>query len=330
MRKKGLIITIGVAALIVIGSVWLMRSDDKRLPLVAITQIATHPALDEVRAGIVKGLSQRGYEDGRDIEILFRNANGDASLTTPIAEDFVRRNPTVIVPISTPSTIAIANATKDIPIVFSGVADPVGSGLVQDLETPSGGNVTGVCDRWPFRAQVQAFFDIFPESRRIGMMYTKGDDVSRIGVEAMEEISSEMGFYLRLLPVTAPHDIYPSALSLLLDVDTIYTGIDHLILENMDGLVKAANEAGKPLFGGESGCVEKGAVLALSIDMTEFGDVTAEMIVKVLEGGNPGDMPVRVLSKGHLMINRQAAKAFGLDVAALETGGAIIMDKSGP
>ncbi len=330
MGKKGLIITIGVAALIVVGFVWSSRSNDKRLPLVAITQIATHPALDEVRAGIVAGLSQRGYEDGRNIEILFRNANGDASLTTPIAEDFVRRNPAVIVPISTPSTMAVANATKDIPIVFSGVADPVGTGLVTDLTSPQGGNLTGVCDRWPFREQVRAFFNLFPESRRIGMLYTKGDDVSRIGVEAMTEISSEMGFYLRLLPVTAAHDIYPSAQSLLLDVDTIYTGIDHMILENMDGLVKAAGEAGKPLFGGESGSVEKGAVLALSINMTEFGDVTADIVAKILQGIDPGDMPVRVLSDGDLMINRGAAKAFGLDVDALEAGGAVIIDEPGP
>src|ERR1051326_2538625 len=77
---------------------------DKHLPVVAITQIATHPALDEVRAGIVEGLKKRGYEDGKTVTIVFKNANGDPSLTVPIAEEFVRMNPSVIVPISTPSS----------------------------------------------------------------------------------------------------------------------------------------------------------------------------------------------------------------------------------
>jgi putative tryptophan/tyrosine transport system substrate-binding protein len=299
--------------------------NDKPRPIVAITQIATHPALDEVRAGIIEGLKKRGYEDGKNITIVFKNANGDPSLTLPIAEEFVRMNPSVIVPISTPSSLSVAKATKTIPVVFSGVTDPVGTGLVANLQHP-GGNITGVSDQWPFEAQVAAFLRVFPKAHRIGMLYTRGDDVSKIGVDAMTELSKKLGFELRLSPVSQGSDIYPSAVALLRDVDTIYTGIDHLILENLDGLVKAAREARKPLFGGESGSVEKGGVLALSINMTSFGDLTAEQVVKVLGGQKPGDIPVAVVTNGDLLVNKAAATQFGLDLNALQNMGAKFVD----
>ncbi|CAN5466289.1 ABC transporter substrate-binding protein [soil metagenome] len=301
------------------------NGNQKDLPIVTITQIATHPALDEVREGLIEGLKKRGYEDGKTVTIVFKNANGDALLTLPIAEEFVRMNPTVIVPISTPSSLSVAKATKTIPIVFSGVTDPINTGLVNNLENP-GGNITGVSDQWPFEAQVTAFQKWFPKAHRIGMLYTRGDDVSKIGVDALTELSKKLGFDLQLVPVSQSSDIYPAAVALLRDVDAIYTGIDHLLLENTDGLIKASREARKPLFGGESGSVEKGAVLAISINMKDFGDLTAEQVVKVLKGQNPGQIPVAVVTKGDLLVNRAAATEFGLDISALQNSGAKFVD----
>lgn len=294
---------------------------EERLPVVGITQIATHPALDEVRNGMINQLAELGFEDGTSVSIVFRNANGDPSLTLPIVEDFVRSEVDVIVPISTPSSLAAAKGTSEIPIVFSGVTDPIGVGLVGDLTKP-GGNITGVSDRWPFDAQVEAFLKYFPDTKRIGMLYTQGDDVSKIGVEEMTRIASEKNFELILQSISQASDVYTSAVSLLRDVETIYVGIDHLLLENMDGLVKASREANIPLFGGESGSVEKGAVLALSINMTEFGALTGRIVARVLKGEKPGEIPIQVVSSGDLLANRKAAVEFGLDPDQLQRDGA--------
>lgn len=328
MSRNKLLLGI-VAVLIVVLGIWAYKrsrpDNGNHLPIVAITQIATHPALDEVRAGLIEGLKKRGYEDGKTITIVFKNANGDPSLTLPIAQEFVRMNPAVIIPISTPSTLSVAKATNALPIVFSGVTDPVGVGLIKDIQHP-GGNITGVSDQWPFEAQVNAFLRAFPKAHRIGMLYTRGDDVSKIGVSAMTDLSKKLGFELKLSPVSQASDIYPATVAMLRDVDAIYTGIDHLLLENLDGLVKAAREARKPLFGGESGSVEKGGVLALSINMTSFGDLTAELVAKVLGGQKPGDIPVAVVTSGDLLVNKAAASQFGLDLSALQNMGAKFID----
>jgi putative tryptophan/tyrosine transport system substrate-binding protein len=327
MTKLKTSVSIGVLvmALAVIWLFWeyggLRSGSNSGLPTIGITQIATHPALDDVRQGIIDGLRTRGFENDKNVRIVFKNANGDASLTVPIIEEFLRANASLIIPISTPSALAAAKATKTVPIVFSGVTDPVKTGLVASWEKP-GGNVTGVSDQWPFELQVTTFLKLFPNAKKIGMLYTRGDDVSKIGVESMTKLSAKLGFDLRLVPVAQGVDVYPSSIALMRDVDAIYVGIDHLILENLDGLVKASTEARKPLFGGESGSVEKGAVLAVSINMRKFGDLTAEQAVKVLRGAKPADLPVAVVSDGELLVNRKAAAAFGLDENQLKLSGA--------
>jgi putative ABC transport system substrate-binding protein len=316
---------IAVAAIVAaggyfIGSAWIGGDQARPVRTIAITQIATHPALDEVRVGILARLAEAGYTE-KNTRIIFRNANGDASLTSAIAQEFARLNPSVVIPISTPSALAIAREVKSAPIVFSGVTDPVKVGLVSSLNQP-GKNITGVSDRWPFKEQVRTFLRYFPSVNRIGMIYTRGDDVSEIGVRAIRKLSTEMGFKLELRPVSSATDIYPSTSALFRDVDAIYTGIDHLVLENMEGLVRASSEAKKPLFGGESGSVQKGAVLAVSINMTEFGRLTGDIVLRVLKGSPPGSIPVATVTGGQLLVNRAAATRFGLDLQALERAGA--------
>lgn len=324
--KRAILIISAIAAIAIAATLFQdgWRNSNVDLPTIAITQIATHPALDEVRAGIISRLAENGYVEDSTANIIFRNANGDASLTLPIAEDFVRLEPDVIVPISTPSTLSVAQAVNSIPVVFSGVTDPVGTGIVTDLDRP-GENITGVSDKWPFRAQVEAYLQYFAGTDEIGMIYTRGDDVSEIGVEAMTSLADELGFELRLQPVSQAADVYPAAVSLFREVDAVYTGIDHLLLESMDGLVKAANEANKPIFGGESGSVEKGAVLALSINMTQFGELTGDLVIKVLEGESVGNIPVHVVTTGDLVVNAAAAQQYGLNLEQLKTAGATII-----
>lgn len=319
--KKATISIFLILIAVAITVYFLRERDDDSIPVIGISQIATHPALDAVRAGIISGLAEKGYQDGENIRILFRNANGDPSLTLPIAEDFVRRNVAVMIPISTPSTLGAARSTTSIPIVFSGVTDPVGAGLIQNLEHPEG-NLTGVSDRWPFEQQIQTYLSFFPETKTIGLLYTKGDDVSQIGLDAVRELENRGNFRLITQPVSSGGDIYPVAVAMYQRVDTIYTGIDHLILENLDALARASAETGKPFFGGEPGTVEKGGVLALTIDMHEFGRITSDLVARVLEGEPISKIPVTFVSEGELLVNRKAAETFGLDLERAKEKGA--------
>lgn len=330
MISRRTFVSIGVAV-IALATMYLlyhslmMKGDDRGVRTVAMTQMISHPALDEVRSGIIAGLQEQGFVNGKNINIVFRNANGDPSLTVPIAQEFVRAAPSLIIPISTPSALAVVKATTSIPIVFSGVTDPIKAGIVKNLEKP-GGNVTGVSDRWPYEAQVRAYLQLFPQTKSIGMLFTRGDDVALTAVEALRGLSASLGYRLEVITVSSPQDIYPAAVSLFQKVDAVFSSIDGLVLENLDTLLKASREANKPVFSGDSGSVAKGAVLALSIDMNSFGKLTSTIAARVLRGEKPGDIPVAVVSTGSLVVNRSVASKYGVSEAALAASGAKLID----
>jgi len=313
------IVVLLAAGVVAVGFVlrgYFGRNDDATR-LIGITQIASHPSLDEVREGTVEGLRQRGYEDGENIRILFRNANGDPSLTLPIAQDFVRQNADVIVPITTPSALGAAKSTDKIPIVFGGVTDPVGVGLVSSMEAP-GGNVTGTSDQWPFKEQLAFFQQIFPELRRLGILYQPGDDVSGVGVNEMKKHAPGIGVDIEARPVSGASDIYATAVSILRDVDAIYVGPDNLVVENVATVLKAGREAGKPIVAGDAATVERGALAAVSIGMKDVGLLTGDIVADVLEGAAPKDLPVRILTSGRFVVNRKAASELDLDMRRFE------------
>ena len=102
----------------------------QEIKTVAVTAIVEHPALDAARDGIKDELAAAGYEDGRNLNFEYESAQGNPATAAQIARKFVGDAPDVIVPISTPSAQAVVGATKDIPVVFTAVTDPVGAKLV--------------------------------------------------------------------------------------------------------------------------------------------------------------------------------------------------------
>ncbi len=94
---------------------------------VAVTAIVEHPALDAARDGVKDALAEAGYKEGENLKFVYQSAQGNPATAAQIARQFVGEGPDVIVPISTPSAQAVVSATRDIPIVFTAVSDPVGA-----------------------------------------------------------------------------------------------------------------------------------------------------------------------------------------------------------
>ena len=119
---------------------------------VAVTAIVEHPALDAARDGVKEALAEAGYKEGENLKFVYESAQGNPATAAQIARQFVGDAPSVIVPISTPSAQAVVAATRDIPVVFTAVSDPVGAELIKEMEKP-GRNVTGLSDALPVRPQ---------------------------------------------------------------------------------------------------------------------------------------------------------------------------------
>ncbi len=131
-----------------------------------ITMVDT-PQLLEVKDGVVKGLADRGYTDGKNLKIDFKSAQGNFGTAQQIARQFVGDNPDVIVSITTPASQAVVAATKDIPIVFTTVTDPLRAKIIPQFKHP-GGNVTGISDLVPTERQIDVVMEVVPNLKTLG------------------------------------------------------------------------------------------------------------------------------------------------------------------
>lgn len=104
---------------------------------VAVTAIVEHPALDSVRDGVKDALKQAGFDANKNLKWQYQSAQGNTGTAAQIARKFVGDKPDAIVAIATPSAQAVVAATKDVPVVYSAVTDPVAAQLVPSMARPA-------------------------------------------------------------------------------------------------------------------------------------------------------------------------------------------------
>lgn len=278
---------------------------------VAVTAIVEHPALDAVRDGVKEALSQAGYKEGENLTFLYESAQGNPGTAAQIARQFVGEEPTVIVPISTPSAQAVISSTRDIPVVFTAVSDPVGAQLVKDMDKP-GGNVTGISDMSPVADHVALIKEITPDAKSIGFIYNTAEANSVSTLAALKEEAAKAGLEVIESVATKSAEVQGAARALVGRADVIYIPTDNTIVSAFEAAVGVAEEAKLPLYAGDTDSVARGALAALGFNYFDVGRQTGDVVVRVLKGEAPGEIPVKVAAGTDLVINKSAAGKMGV------------------
>ncbi len=278
---------------------------------VAITQIVEHPALDAVRQGVKDVLQEAGWVEGENLKWNYQSAQGATATAAQIAKKFAGENPDVIVAIATPSAQAVAASARQSNIVFTAVTDPVGAKLVASWDAP-GEKITGVSDLTPIDQHLKLIKDALPDAQRIGVIYNPGEANSVSLVKLVHQHAPELG--LSVVEAASPKsaDVQTATRSLLGKVDAIYLPTDNTVISALEGVIKVAQQADIPVFAGDTDSVKRGAVAALGFNYYDVGRQTGDMVVAILNGKAPGDIPVQGVQKTELYVNPQAAERMGL------------------
>ena len=278
---------------------------------VAVTAIVEHPALDAARDGVKEALEAAGYKEGENLKFLYESAQGNPATAAQIARQFVGDSPSVIVPISTPSAQAVVSATKDIPVVFTAVSDPLGAQLIKDMDKP-GGNVTGLSDLSPVGEHMALIKEILPEVKTIGYLYNSGEANSVSLLAVLKEEAEKAGLTVVESAATKSAEVQGAARALVGRADAIYIPTDNTIISALEGAVAVAEEAKLPLFTADTDSVTRGAIAALGFNYKDVGRQTGEVVVRILKGENPGDIAVKVAAGTDLVVNKGAAGRMGV------------------
>ncbi|ACE93141.1 ABC transporter substrate-binding protein [Rhizobium phaseoli] len=277
---------------------------------VAVTAIVEHPALDAARKGVLDVLTAAGYKEGENLKFVFESAQGNPATAAQIARQFAGDEPNVIVPISTPSAQAVVSATRDIPVVFTAVSDPLGAQLVKNMDKP-GGNVTGLSDMSPVGEHLALIKEILPKVKTIGYLYNSGEANSVSLLAVLKAEAEKAGLTVVESAATKSAEVQGAARALVGRADAIYIPTDNTIISALEGAVAVAEESKLPLFTADTDSVSRGSIAALGFNYYDVGKQTGEIVVRVLKGENPGDIAVKTAAGSDLVVNKAAAAKMG-------------------
>ncbi|MFO7275007.1 MAG: ABC transporter substrate-binding protein, partial [Bacillota bacterium] len=234
-----------------------------------------------------------------------------------IAEKFVADKKDLIIAIATPSAQAVVQATRNnpIPVVFSAVTDPVSAGLVSDLQRP-GGHVTGTSDLVPVKIQMELFDRLGLDVTNVGVIYNAGEANSVALMKDIRVAAEELGLNVVEATVANAAEVQQAAQSLVGRVDGLYLITDNTLAQGVQAVIDVANAHKIPAISSVDSYVEQGALATIGLDYYLHGKLTAEVVVEILQGKNPGDLPVRYNEDLSLIINTKAVELLGIEVPA--------------
>jgi len=263
-----------------------------------------------------KALSDAGFDDGRNINIEYLFAEGDVSRLPGLAAELVRRNVAIIFTATTVSALAAKAATSTIPVVFAIGADPVRSGLVSSLNRP-GGNLTGV-----------SFFTNQMEAKRLGLLHEVAPKADLIAVllnpnnpffdnqlKDVDAASRALNLKVQIERAGNERDIVSvfkkfeqlKAGALLVGADPYFNSKRALVID------PAINQRLPAIYEWRE-FADAGGLMSYGTSLTEAYRQAGDVVVRILKGAKPAELPVLQSDKFEFLINLKTAKAIGLEV----------------
>ncbi|MCI6795916.1 MAG: ABC transporter substrate-binding protein [Lachnospiraceae bacterium] len=286
---------------------------------VGVVQYVDHASLNQIVENLEQELDAKGQELGvtfnyQDYEF---NGQGDGTTLNQIASELISDDVDLIVAVATPTAQIMQAAAegKNIPIVFSAVSDPVGAKLVDSLDAP-GSNITGTSDALDTEDIMNLILAQNPDTKKVGLLYSKSEDASEQPVADAKKILEEKGIEAVEKTGTTQDEISTAADALIAEgVDAVFTPTDNTVMTAELAIYEKFAEAGIPHYAGADSFARNGAFCGYGVDYKALGIQTADMVAKILaEGADPATTPVETSDSNIATVNTETAAALGYDL----------------
>jgi ABC-type uncharacterized transport system substrate-binding protein len=263
-----------------------------------------------------KRLRELNWVDGSNIAIEQEWAEGDPGRHAGLAKKFAALDVDVIVTSGTQAVLAAMQEAKKIPIVFASAGDPVGTGLVESLESP-GGYVTGLSNAQTdlARRRLDELRGMVPDLKRLAILGNLGSSVIPLEIKEIEKWASQHPpIELVICDVRKPEQIGPTIQQLGGQVGALYVCTDPFITTHRVAINIAAARARLPTMQAFYEYVEAGGLMSYGPNFRAMFGRAADLVDRVLRGTKPEDIPVEVQENYELVINENTADALGLAI----------------
>jgi putative tryptophan/tyrosine transport system substrate-binding protein len=312
MRRREFIRLIGGAAV-----AWPLsaRAQPHKVPRIGFLGAASETGFANQLRGFRQGLADLGYQEGRDIVIEFRWAEGRYERLPALFDELLRRNVDVIVTHGTPGILAAKQATATIPIVMASSGDAEASGLVASLARP-GGNVTGLTFFNPELAakRFELLKETLPVLTEVGLLLNPANPINEPIVPMIKVTAQAHALEVHPFGVRGPAEFEGAFAAMAAKrVGAVVIIDDATLIANAPAVARLALQQRLPSSGWPDYAVA-GGFIGYGANFPDMFRRAATFVDKILKGTKPTDLPVERATKFETIVNLKTAKALGLDV----------------
>ncbi len=281
-------------------------------PLIVEVDYNLSSTTEESQKGIFDGLKAAGLIEGENFELKQYNAQGDVATLNSIFDVVKTLKADLIITISTPTTQVALKKITDTPVVFSNVGDPVGIGVGNSFSDHHP-NFTGISVMSDFEGAIEVLLKVKPGIKKIGTLFTPGESNSVEYKNRLEAEAKKRGLVLIARSVSSATEVPDALLSLLASRIEVLTQIsDNMTNPCSENILKIATEHKVPCFSFVTSVVKLGAFGAVARDYYQNGIDASRLAVRILNGESPGDIPLQLVSKTNLIVNKKVSGEFGI------------------
>ena len=310
MKKLAALI---LALALVCATVVSLAEGEKKTFRIGIANLVDDASLNQIITSIRERL---GEIEGVEFDIQEDNCNLDFSVLEQILNNFIADEKDLIVAVTTPVAGLAKTMTEDnpIPVVFAAVSDPVGSGILDNLEAP-GANLTGSSDYLDTNAIMNLIFSANPDAKNIALLYNSAEDASAAPIAAAQEFLTAKGVNFKEYTGSTITEVSQAADAIVADgMDAVFTPTDNTIMAAELSIWEKFAEAKIPHYTGADSFALNGAFVGYGVDYVVLGRETADLIVEILVNGkNPAETPVLTFDNGTATVNTETCEAIGFN-----------------
>ena len=310
MRRRD-VVTLLVAASVLVPRAAHAQKTSAKVYRLGLLQPGAPP--EPLVDALTERLHELGYREGNNIVYEYRWAEGKLDLLPEFAKELVDLKVDVIATFSTPAAIAAQKATQAVPVVFAGVGDPVGSGLVTNLNRP-GGNVTGISILATELSakRLELLEEIVPGANPVAMFWNDTNPGMVLRAHEAESAADKLKLNLQSIGV---HDLisFGTAFAKMENeqLNALLVLVDPFTREHRQRIVDFAARRHLPAIYESREFVDAGGLISYGPNLPALQRRVAEYVDMILKGAKPGDLPVEQPTKFEMVINKKTAKELG-------------------
>jgi putative ABC transport system substrate-binding protein len=314
---KALTLAVSVALALLAAPLAADAQPAGKVPRIGFVEAGSRSANQHFLDAFRQGLRDLGYVEGQNIVIEDRWADGRADRFPELIAELIRLKVDVVVVASTPGAGAARRITGAVPVVFWGVSDPVGIGVVASLGHP-GGNITGVAlgtedglaGKW-----VELLTEVVPNAKRLAALWNPNARGLEARVKELRTAAATLKRTLHTHEVRSASEFDGAFNAMSKEhVGGLIVVVDPLTLRHRENIVRLAAQTRLPAVYGFSEFARAGGLMAYGPSVPDQARRAAAYVDKILKGAKPADLPVEQPTKFELVINLRTAKALGLTI----------------